>query len=139
MGHRRQARELALTNLYQIEFGTESEDVEGPLSLEEKTIAQEVHDYASILVHGVQSKKEHIDSLLKRHSRNWSIERMDPIDRCIMRLAILEIVEESLDVPATVIINEAVEIAKKYGSNDSKGFVNGILDSIVKEETENES
>jgi len=88
--------------------------------------------YAEKLLEGVQEKKEEINKLISRYAENWRLERMSVIDRNILRLAVFELHYQD-DVPASVAINEAVEIAKRYSTDDSGPFINGILDAMARE------
>lgn len=85
--------------------------------------------YAQQLVQGLVPLLQEIDKSISRHSHNWRLERMSPIDRNILRLALYEMLHED-EVPAQVAINEALEIAKRYSVEDSVSFINGILDSV---------
>ena len=87
-------------------------------------------EYFLDVVHGVMEKKDEIDSLIENHARGWSLERMPKVDLAIMRLAIYELRFRE-DIPWNVSINEAVELAKKYGGDQSKSFINGVLGKIV--------
>ena len=92
----------------------------------------EIQQFTEQLVQTVFDKKEQIDELLKKCSDNWSLSRMAIIDRNLLRLAACEIMFNK-DIPAKAVIDEAIEIAKKYGSSDSSSFINGVLDRISKE------
>lgn len=81
------------------------------------------------LAHGASSRVESIDLLISEAASGWRIERMNIIDRLILRLAVFEFLEER-DTPATVIINEAIELARSFSSDESVAFVNGVLDAI---------
>ena len=89
---------------------------------------ENVVSFSRLLVSGVIEKKDEIDALLKEFSSHWKISRMSGVDRNAMRIAIYEI--KYTDVPKAVPINEAIDIGKKYGSRDSGGFINGILDAV---------
>ena len=89
--------------------------------------------YAKKLLDGVQEKADAINQLISKYAENWRLERMSVIDRNILRLAVYEVHYQD-DVPTSVAINEAVEIAKRYSTDDSGPFINGILDSMAKEE-----
>ena len=134
MGTRRKSRELALQALYQGELAGQA----GLLDFEEFCAHFQVNKkaipYAKKLLGGVQGKKEEIDQLISRYAENWRLERMSVIDRNILRLAVYELRYQD-DVPTSVAINEAVEIAKRYSTDDSGPFINGILDAMAKEET----
>ena len=92
----------------------------------------EARQFAEQLVRGVRDKLTEIDALLARASKNWRLERMARVDRNLLRLALWEL-KWSADVPAKVAINEAIEIAKRYGTAESPAFVNGILDRCLEE------
>jgi transcription antitermination protein NusB len=131
MGARRKARELALQALYQIDIArTTAEDALAKV-LEKGSSGGEVQLFAEQLVHGTAEKREKIDRALEAVSENWSLYRMAILDRNILRLAAYEILFCD-EIPAAVSINEAVEIAKRYGDDNSPAFINGILDRIAK-------
>lgn len=90
---------------------------------------KEIRPFAKELVMGVWKEKEALDKLISRASRNWRIERMSRVDRNILRIAVYEVVYMG-DIPPKVSIDEAVELGKKFGTEDSGAFVNGILDFI---------
>ncbi len=121
---RSESRERALTLLYEAEAKTQS----GEATLEALPVAAD--DMATRLVQGVDAHREQIDALIRKYSRTWTLERMPVIDRSVLRIAIFELLA-SPDVPTAVILDEAVELAKSYGTDDSGKFVNGMLSSIV--------
>lgn len=88
-------------------------------------------EFASLLCRGVLENLDAIDGILNRYSEHWRVSRMSPIDRNILRLSVYEMVFLS-DIPLPVTINEAIEVAKEFGSETSAAFVNGILDKIGK-------
>ncbi|MCD6583847.1 MAG: transcription antitermination factor NusB [Candidatus Omnitrophica bacterium] len=134
MRARSKAREIALCILYQMEI-TKKKVVELLNTyLESYPQKQEVIDFSRILVGGVEKSLSSIDSIIKKYARNWEIERMAVIDRNILRLGIFELLYLE-DIPPKVSINEAIELAKRFGDKDSSRFVNGILDRIYKEES----
>lgn len=118
MGKRRAAREQAFKYIFQSEINDE-------LTLENET------PFTQQLVNGVFAHKEEIDQLIKDHLINWSFERISLVDKAILRIAIYEILFEA-DIPYAVSINEAVELARKYGDDASSKFINGLLSNIVK-------
>jgi N utilization substance protein B len=132
MGRRRKARENALQLLFQLDFN--EAEVETALSLfwKGKRETQEVKEYSAWLVRGIYSHLEKIDSVIRSHSQNWRLARMAAVDRNILRIAVFELLYEE-NVAAAVIINEAIEIAKKYSNEQAASFVNGILDGVRKE------
>jgi len=128
-GARRQGREAALQVLYlnDISRNTLKEVPEPVWSAE--PLPPKTREFAARLAEGVSAHQSAIDPLIKKYAENWEIGRMATIDRCILRLAAYELVHE-LETPINVIINEAVEIAKKFSTGESGKFVNGILDKI---------
>jgi len=131
MGKRREARECALQVLFQLEF--DSSDVERSLGeyWAGKAPKDDVRDYASWLVHGILARKAEVDGLIRDTSEHWRMERMGLVDRNVLRMAVFELLEEKVLAPP-IIINEAIEIAKKYSDNKSATFINGLLDAIRK-------
>lgn len=128
---RRQARELALQILFQTEFAPQI-SYQTFLDVLEPGLEQEVISYADLLVKGVQKDKEAIDSKIQASSAHWKVERMATIDRNILRIAVYEMKFASEPIKENIVINEAVEIAKKYGTTESASFVNGLLDQVSK-------
>ncbi len=130
MGARRLGRELALQMLYALDMNPWEEHPAIPREPDAATKSYESLDFAEELVKGVREKREEIDSKIAGKSKNWSIARMSRVDLNILRLAIFELLFRA-DIPRNVTINEAVEIAKKFGTEDSPAFVNGILDEVA--------
>ena len=132
MRKRSKARELALKFLYQIDII--KEDPEGILALfwQEHRVAKSVKEFTNQVVKGTLEHLSQIDRVISRYAQNWQLKRMAVIDRNILRLASFELLFLE-DIPPKVSINEAVELAKKYGDLESSKFVNGILDKIHKE------
>lgn len=97
----------------------------------------EVRQFADELVLGVSANKKEIDDLISKHATNWQLDRMAVIDRNVLRFATYELLYME-DIPPKVSINEAIDIAKKFGGSDSGKFVNGVLDKINKTETKKE-
>jgi len=85
--------------------------------------------YLTKLVEGVAAHQEELDALIRQHSEHWRLERMAAVDRNLLRLALYELLHQPA-IPAKVVINEAVELAKRYGSEESGSFINGVLDRI---------
>jgi len=130
MGGRRGARETVLKILYRFDFLKEGKVEE---VIEEETKGKSVdRKYVEEMVRGILSHKSEIDGEINRISRRWKIEKMNPVDRNILRIGCYELIFKA-DIPPKVSINEAVELAKKYGSEKSSAFVNGILDRLAKE------
>lgn len=165
VGKRRRAREIAIQMLYQRELGgcelseifssytlfdyvaeTEAAALAGdtedeknppqppPPTQAERRQIEDSFNYAQTLLQGVEGHTEEIDEHIRRHAENWRLERMPVIDRNILRLAIYEMFHQS-SVPKVVIVDEAIELAKKFGSENSGRFVNGLLDGVLKSST----
>jgi N utilization substance protein B len=157
MGKRREARERAVQFLFQHDLNP-SEDLEGALeqfwqSQRAAAIAEDkgkatwgekpelppptadevaLREFAEPLIRGALQHREEADALIRKYSKNWDLPRIAAVDRNILRLAIFEMLHRE-DVPPVVSINEAVDIAKKFSTQDSGRFVNGILDSVKAE------
>lgn len=133
--NRSSMREEAFKILYSMQIqGNENKQEQIKLYIENNNIHnEEAKKYIEDAIFGIENNKEEIDEQIKNNLKeNWKIERVSKIDLSILRLAIYEI--KYKQIPFKVAINEAVELAKKYGEDTSKNFVNGILASIVKEE-----
>lgn len=158
MSKRRRAREMAIQMLYQSDLGQEScdrvvadfrpgdylsEEREETSStvprraattdLSARTAAEleKALEYAKTLVRGTLDHLDQIDALIRQQAEHWRLERMPPVDRNILRLAVYEFLFET-DVPKLVILDEAIELAKEFGTEQSGRFVNGVLDGILK-------
>jgi N utilization substance protein B len=130
VGVRRRGRELALQMLYQHELaGTDVDRIlEGLEELDDAPSAS--RQFAVDLVRGVLERRAEIDGIIGGQADNWRLDRMAAVDRNILRVALYELIYET-DTPPAVVIDEAVEIAKRFGSERSSQFVNGILDGFV--------
>lgn len=129
---RHQAREIALQILFQTEF-TSRIPLQDFLALFEETVPKDSVAYAEKIVLGVQNNQAAIDESIQATSNHWKMNRMSTVDRNILRISVFEMKFSSEIIKPNIAINEAVEIAKKYGSTESSSFVNGILDSIAKD------
>ena len=131
MGLRREARELALQILYAVDSNPAASLREVLLAFREEhtDVTARVREFAEGLVQGVQEQKSVIDQAIRARSKNWALARMPRVDLNVMRLAAYELMFRT-DIPKKVSINEAIEIARRYGDKDSPAFVNGILDEI---------
>jgi N utilization substance protein B len=131
MGQRRKAREETLRILYRIEF--DNRPIEETLDIywKNKKSLPSTREYSTWLVNGITSNQEKIDTIIQEASEHWRLSRMALIDRNILRMAVFELLHEK-NIAAAIIINEAIEIAKKYSGTDAATFVNGILDAIRK-------
>jgi N utilization substance protein B len=128
---RHQSRELALQILFQIEFAPQIEYAEF-LEVFEQSFSQDVIDYADLLINGVKNNAEKIDAMIQGASSHWKVSRMAIVDRNILRMAAFEMRLMQDALKPNIVINEAVELAKKYGTAESASFVNGILDQLAK-------
>lgn len=126
---KRQARELALQILFQTEFNSPV-GLEDLLGLFEERVGGEVIQYTNLLVHGVNQQKEILDQKIQSVSQHWKVARMSIVDRNILRVALFEMKYSNEPLKPSIAINEAIEIAKRYGSTDSSAFVNGVLDQL---------
>ena len=130
MGVRRRGRELALQMLYQHELaGTDPEAIFAGFD-ELRDAPPEAREFAVTLVRGVIERLAELDTQIGEQADHWRIDRMATVDRNILRLALFEL-RFAPDTPAAVVIDEAVEIAKRFGSERSSQFVNGVLDGLV--------
>ena len=130
MGVRRQGRELALKALYQIELSGDGSVEALRLLFSSFPADERARNFARILVDGVLAQKDLIDEHLTQALAHWSIKRLSRIDHNIMRMALFELMKLD-DVPTRVTMDEAIELAKKYGDKDSGHFVNGVLDELA--------
>ena len=131
MGMRRHARELALQLLYQHEHtGADLEVMQR--NFDEWTSSTDgVREFADFLLRGTLANLEKLDEELSLQTAHWRLERLAAVDRNILRLALFELAHVP-DTPPAVVIDEAIEIAKKFGAEESGRFVNGVLDGFVK-------
>ncbi len=139
---RRRAREFALQALYAVDTG----NAHGPAALSglwsslldelaepvDEAVTAEETEFAQEIVRGVLEDREGLDRRIEAASENWRLARMPVVDRNVLRLGAWELVYRP-DIPGSVAINEAIELAKKFGGAESRAFVNGILDRIAKE------
>lgn len=145
MGKRRRSRELALQFLYQFdsvnETSPDSQRAEESLSQfwerDGLNTDPDVKDFATILSLGCSKNIGQLDDLISRYSEHWSLPRISKIDRNILRIAVYEMLYLSA-IPAAVTINEAVELGKTFGTEESGAFINGILDKISKDREKGE-
>jgi transcription antitermination protein NusB len=132
MGTRRKGREFALQALYLADLTKLTQDKAFRCLTYGGSVDDKVRDFARDLAAGTTREAERLDEVIRKYAQNWDIARMAALDRNILRLGAYEILFE-LDTPVSVIIDEAVEIAKEYSTADSGKFVNGILDRIKDE------
>ncbi|HYN21433.1 MAG TPA: transcription antitermination factor NusB [Thermoanaerobaculia bacterium] len=140
-GRRSIAREMAVQMLYQSDLGGSplpqifhAFDFSEYLGRAGKQQTEEAFLFAQELVKGTLESREAIDEMIRGQADNWRLERMPAVDRNVLRLAIFEMLHET-DTPKLVIVDEAIELAKKFGSEQSGRFVNGLLDGLLKQHT----
>lgn len=131
MPSRRKSREFAMQMLYQWELGGNTPEQVGASFFQERKADPEVEAFARSLFRGTVDNRPQLDQLISTHAANWRLERMAAVDRSILRLAAYELLHEP-ETPPRAVINEALEIARRFSGQDSIEFVNGILDSILK-------
>lgn len=129
MGKRRKSRELALQVLYQIDISEGDAEEKFNLFWQHFTPSDELKAFSQRIVEGVCQHREEIDALIEKHSEHWRLKRMTIVDRNVLRSAVFELMC-CPDIPTKVILNEAVELGKMFGSEKTGPFINGILDKI---------
>jgi N utilization substance protein B len=129
MGNRRRSRELAMQALFQIEMNQDHSMQDVELFCKHFRVSKNVKPFFLRLVEGVKEFQHDIDSLIERFSENWKLSRMSRVDRNVMRIAVYELLHCD-DIPPKVSINEAIDIGKRFGTEDSGAFINGILDGV---------
>ncbi len=131
---RRKARELALQVLFHLDFtgGSSCDVIHAVYTMQEEEISESVNEYVEWVVNGTLAHKDEIDLIISELARDWTLDRMGGVDRAATRMAIFEIKFGEDRVPPRAAVNEAVELAKHYGSDESGRFVNGILGSLVR-------
>ncbi|HEX7832682.1 MAG TPA: transcription antitermination factor NusB [Thermoanaerobaculia bacterium] len=131
MGARRKARELALQMLFQYDMSGNQPDMIIATFEELQKSKPNTREFATKIFHGTVQHVPEIDEMIQNQAENWRLSRMAAVDRNIIRMSVYEFLHED-DTPKLVIIDEAIEIAKKYGTQKSSQFINGILDGILK-------
>ena len=129
MGKRRRSRELAIKVLFHLEFSKDDPVVAFDLICNNFGAAEDIKAFAKELVEGVCVHIKEVDELLSKASQHWRLERIAKVDRTILRIALYELLYRG-DIPPKVTINEAVDLGKKFCSEESGAFINGILDKI---------
>src|SRR5262245_48428769 len=130
MARRSRAREVALQLLYEADRNPGNEKERDREFVEKRLRGGDLRQFALELVAGVRERIEEIDRVIQQVAQNWTLSRMTPIDRSILRLATYEVLFQS-GTPPKVAIDEAIELAKRFGTSESARFVNGLLDRIV--------
>jgi N utilization substance protein B len=131
MPSRRKSREYAMQMLYQWELGGNTPEQVGASFFLERNADPEVERFARTLFRGAVDNIEKLDRLISQHALNWRLERMAAVDRSILRIAVYELLYDP-ETPPPAVINEALEIARRFSDEGSVEFVNGILDTILK-------
>ena len=129
MARRSRAREVAMQVLYQDDLNPQHDPSDDERFVENRLGAPELIEFARSLVSGVRRNRQELDQLLSQTADHWSLDRMAATDRNVLRLGAYEILYA--DTPGRVAINEAVELAKRFGTRQSAQFVNGILDRVL--------
>lgn len=133
MGTRRKSRELTLQMLFQADMGRQSpEDVRRTFWGEHNSAGEDVRGFADDLFRVACDRHSEVDQLIERHAEHWRMDRMAAVDRNVLRAAVAELLGFP-DTPRAVVINEALEIARKFSSPESIQFINGVLDSVGRE------
>ena len=133
MGKRRSGRELAFRLLFQIDVGGATPTEVFTIGRIASEASPEVWLFATTLARGAWEERAAIDAILERYAAGWTLDRMANADRNLLRLALYEILHRE-DIPASVSVNEAVELSKTYSTAESARFINGILGSYLREE-----
>jgi N utilization substance protein B len=132
LGKRRKSREFALQVLYQLDI-TKQGSIGTTAQWRDHFLPnKEDEEFVERLVHGVRDHRQEIDRLIEQYSKNWRLDRMTIVDRNILRMASFELLYCE-EIPPKVTLNEAIDLGKRYGSEDSGSFINGILDRIQNE------
>ncbi len=128
---RRQAREAALQILYFVDVGRAQPQtaIDAFFAGHQPEADERVRRFASTLVHGTTAEAEAIDRLIEQHSRHWRLARLAIVDRLILRMAVWELQHEP-DTPPAAVLNEALDLARRFSSDEAVSFVNGVLDAI---------
>ena len=130
MGTRRKSRELVLQMLFQADMGGQTPDeVRRTFWREQGSAEEDVRDFAENLFQAATDRTTEIDGLIERHAEHWRMDRMAAVDRNVLRSAVAELICFP-STPRAVVINEALEIARKFSSPESVQFINGVLDSV---------
>lgn len=135
MSKRRNARELLLKVLFQIEVGKLPEEEVLETTFEQVHPPEEDRQFIRDLTQGVLREAQRLDEIIAGLAEGWRLDRLAKVDKSVLRAALFELIHHA-DVPVSVVINDAVEIAKKYSTEDSGRFVNGILGSFVRRREE---
>lgn len=130
MSTRRRAREVAMQALYQFDQNPQTDPAQIRQFVKERLRFPELENFAQSLIDGVRSHRVELDKALTDAAKNWTVSRMAPIDRNVLRIAVFELLHRP-DTPPKAIIDEAIELCKRYSTSESGSFINGILDRIA--------
>lgn len=128
---RRKARMAVLQTLYEVDMARHPAGETLDRRLQEQPLPAAAEEFARHLLAGVLAHRQELNALIERYAPEWPLDQMAVVDRNILRIAIYELSDASLDTPAKVAINEAVEMAKSFGSDSSSRFINGVLGALV--------
>lgn len=131
MGRRRRGREFALQLLFQIDLAGGEPDAAFGEFWASREADDESRAFAEHLVRGVHAERAGLDRAISESAENWRVERMATVDRNVLRLAVYELLHDP-ETPAVVVIDEAIEVGKRFGSEKSGSFINGILDGVLR-------
>jgi N utilization substance protein B len=132
-GKRRKSRELAMQMLFQADVGKQNPDeVRKTFWQARDEVEDDTRGFSEDLFRVAMAREEEIDAIIERHSANWKLSRMPAVDRNVLRMAIAELIGFP-GTPSPIVINEALEIARRYSAPESINFLNGVLDAIAKE------
>ena len=132
-GTRRKSRELALQMLFQLDMGKQTtDDVRKTFWAERRDLDEKVRGFADDLFRAASEREAEIDQLIEKNAEHWRMDRMAAVDRNVLRAGIAEFLGFP-DTPRPVVINEALEIARRYSTPESVQFINGVLDSVARE------
>ena len=133
MSNRRQARECALQSLYYADSANLAQEITANYLAQFKRELAECYPFCEDLVHGTVTHLPEIDKLICAYAKNWTVSRMSAVDRSILRMSTYEIIFSPEKTPVPAIIDEAIELAKKFSTENSSKFINGLLDQLKKE------
>lgn len=129
---RHRARILAMQALFELDLTSHPLDQVLPRRLEEEKLPRDTNEFARRLVSGAWTDRDQLDTIIEQAAPNWPIYQMPAIEKAILRIAIWELAFDTVDpAPAKAVINEAVELAKHFGGDNSGRFVNGVLGTVV--------
>ncbi len=129
---RRKAREVVLQTLFQLDVGLSTRDKAFAFALEETPLAKKDKEFAEAILRQAAADWDESDKVIADAAIDWELDRLARLDRCLLRLALAELAINAEDTPPEVVINEAIELSRKYSSADAGKFINGILGEVVR-------